>query len=134
MKLKGDWDSGTTYSVGDVVRYTNGVIYHLQKPCAAGITPIDTAHWGRVDQTLVQAALFALDAIDVAKDAADAAGAAATAAAEAAIAAKISDDAIALKGADENDYLITIDTSGETPDVIATLVEDETGDEEEAGT
>ena len=110
MKLKGDWDSGTTYDVGDVVRYTDGVIYHLQKPCAAGITPLDTAYWGRVDQTLAQAAIFALDAVS---------------AAEAAIASKISDDAIALKGADENDYLITIDTSGDTPDVIATLVEDE---------
>ena len=126
MKLKGDWDSGTTYNVGDVVRYTDGVIYHLQKACAAGITPLDTAYWGRVDQTLAQAAIFALDAIS-----------AAGTNAAAAIAAKISDDAIALKGADENDYLITIDTSGDTPEVIATAVpepEEETTEEEGEGT
>lgn len=66
MKLKGDWDSGTSYSVGDVVRYTDGVIYHLQKPCAAGITPLDTLYWGKADSMTAQAALFALDAVGIA--------------------------------------------------------------------
>ena len=48
MNVKGTWAIGTSYSVGDVVKYM-GTWYHLQKPCAAGVTPHDTAYWGRKD-------------------------------------------------------------------------------------
>ena len=105
MKLKGDWDSGTSYSVGDVVRYTDGVIYHLQNPCAAGITPLDTLYWGKADSMTAQAALFALDVAD-------------------AVPKNISDEAITLK-TETAEYLITVDDSGDTPELAVTEIEEE---------
>ena len=50
MKFKGAWASGTLYDVGDVVTYEDGFVYHKQKACAAGIKPIDTLFWGKLNQ------------------------------------------------------------------------------------
>lgn len=109
MKLKGDWDSGSTYDVGDVVRYTNGLFYHLQKPCGAGVTPIDTLYWGPLSAVLAQAASFALDVQAVT---------------EAKIPTNINDEAITLSTATA-DYLVTVDDSGETPELTVTAIEEE---------
>ena len=114
MKLKGDYSGGTTYSVGDVVRYTDGEIYHLQKPCKAGTTPVDTFFWSRVEQVVAQCVKLILDGIDMA-----------VAQAEAAIPQNISDEAITLKGTGDAEYLITVDDSGDTPELAVTLIEDE---------
>ena len=108
MKLKGDWDSGTKYDAGDVVRYTNGEIYVLQEDCAAGVTPIDTLYWRPVDQILAQAAKFALDIAE-------------------SVPKNISDEAITLK-TDTAEYLITVDDSGDTPELAVTASEEEAGD------
>jgi len=105
MKLKGDWDGATSYSVGDVVRYTNGEIYCLQEACGAGVTPIDTLYWRPVDQVTAQAALFALDVAD-------------------AVPKNISDEAITLK-TETAEYLITVDDSGDTPELAVTEIEEE---------
>lgn len=109
MTLKGDWDSGTSYSVGDVVRY-DGIIYHLQYACAAGITPKDTAFWGRLSADAEQAASFALDVMAL-------------------IPANISDEAITLK-TDDGEYLVTVDDSGDDPELAVTKVEEEEEEEE----
>ena len=165
MKLKGDWDSGTSYAVGDVVRYTNGEIYVLQEACAAGITPIDTLYWRPADQVTAQAALFALDVADEVKAEIAPAyskttyskgdivsysgklyeakadigtaedwtaahwqeitiGATLTAlnAAAATIPGNINDEAITLKDSSDNEYLITVDASGDTPELVVTAV------------
>jgi len=105
MKLKGDWDSGTTYAVGDVVRYTNGGFYVLQSACLAGVTPIDTHWWGPVDQVTGQAASFAMDIAAL-------------------IPKNIDDEGIILKSGDD-EYLVSVDASGDDPEVIATLIEEE---------
>ena len=48
MKYKGDYASGTSYSVDDVVVYTDGIPYRLQNPAPAGTTPHDTGAWNRL--------------------------------------------------------------------------------------
>ena len=111
MKLKGDWNEETSYSVGDVVRYEDGNIYHLFKPCAAGITPIDTLYWVRTSQIVAIAAGFALDVKESIPD-------------------NINDEAIVLK-TETADYLVTVDDSGDTPDLAVTAIEEEEEEVEE---
>ena len=109
MKLKGDWSGDVGYSVGDVLRYTDGKVYHLQRPCSAGVPPVNTLYWGEADAITTACALFALDAVDMAK---------------AAIPTNISDEAITLS-TETADYLITVDDSGETPELTVTAIEEE---------
>lgn len=105
MKLKGTWDGETTYDVGDVVAHEDGFVYYLREPCAAGIAPVDTLYWSKLEQTLAQAALFVLDIA-------------------ASIPKNVSDDAISLK-TDDGEYVITVDDSGDTPELVVTAVEEE---------
>lgn len=63
MTLKGNYSSGTTYSVGDVVKYTDGVAYNLQHPAPAGTPPVDTRYWGRVGQPLQDIVTIVMDAL-----------------------------------------------------------------------
>ena len=65
MKLTGDYNSGTSYSVGDVVLYTDGVVYHLQRPCSAGTPPVNTLYWGQVSQPLADAVKLIMDALEI---------------------------------------------------------------------
>ena len=122
MKFKGAWASDTVYDVGDVVIY-EGLVYHKQKPCAAGIKPIDTLYFGKLSQeaseiVIMLAGMFA--------DLFDAVGALDTAVAG--IPKNIDDESISLKAGD-NEYLITVDDSGETPELAVELIEaEEEGD------
>lgn len=54
MKFKGSWANDVVYNVGEVVLYTDGVPYHLQKPCKAGISPMDTMYWERLNQNAAE--------------------------------------------------------------------------------
>ena len=65
MKLRGEYSSSKTYEVGDVVVYTDGVVYHLQKPAKSGVPPVDTRYWGRVSQSLQDAVLVVMDALEI---------------------------------------------------------------------
>lgn len=69
MKLKGAYDAGTTYAIGDVVKYTDGIIYHLQKTAPAGTAPNDPRYWGQLDQRLGEAVCLMLDAFEMSLDA-----------------------------------------------------------------
>ena len=71
MKLKGEYAAGTSYSVGDVVRYTDGIAYHLQYPATAGTPPTKSWYWGRLDQRLGEAVCLMLDALEIALAAVD---------------------------------------------------------------
>ena len=62
MVLKGKFDPGVTYNVGDAVVFDDGHVYHLQHPAKSGTPPVDTRCWGKVDQTVEQCALMILDA------------------------------------------------------------------------
>lgn len=136
MKLKGAWVGDTTYDVGDVVRYSNGDVCILQKPCKAGVTPMDTKFWGKADDTTTAIVNIAMDAIELA-DSNDieleddlnqsTAGKKALDAHQGKvlkemIPANISEDAITLKDESDNEYLITVDASGDTPELVVTAV------------
>ena len=111
MKLKGDYNSGTSYSKGDVVRWTDGTCMEA-KESMTGIPPTDTGRWSRLPQYMWDVVTLILDSIDISK---------------ATLESRISDDAIALKGAGDEpkDYLITVDESGDTPDLAVTEVTEE---------
>lgn len=110
-KLKGGFDSGTTYAVGDVVIYED-TVYWLQNPCAAGTDPKDTRYWGYLNQEASEIVIMLSDTIAELMEAI------------AGIPKNIDDESILLKSGD-NEYLITVDDSGEDPELTVTLVEEE---------
>lgn len=66
MNLKGEYSGLTSYSVGDVVRYTDGIIYALRKPCPSGTPPTNTLFWERLEQIKASDILeMVFDAIDL---------------------------------------------------------------------
>lgn len=67
MNIKGDYSGLTSYSVGDVVRFTDNAIYVLRKPATSGTPPINTLYWERMTQPLADAVELIMDAIEVAE-------------------------------------------------------------------
>ena len=61
MNLKGDYNDLTSYSVGDVVRWTDDTIYFLLNPCKSGTPPTNTEFWERVPQNLQVAVDLIID-------------------------------------------------------------------------
>ena len=110
MKLKGDYNGGTQYSVGDAVKYKDGHIYHMFRYAKAGTEPADTAFWVKVGGVIEQSALFAMDVLETVSSL---------------IPKNINDEAITLKGTGDAEYLVTVDDSGETPELEVTLIEEE---------
>lgn len=97
--MKGDFDSGVTYAAGDVVRYQEAG--YVAKEEVTGIPPTVDRCWRRLDQEL-------WDVVDMILDVA---------------VTNVSDDAIVLKGTDDAEYLITVDDSGEEPELAVTAIE-----------
>lgn len=64
-KLRGNYAGNITYNVGDVVKFTDNVVYHLQHPAPAGTPPVNTRYWSRVDQSLSEAVCIVMDALDI---------------------------------------------------------------------
>ena len=62
MNLKGDYSGSTSYSTGDVVRWTNGKCYVLQYPAPSGTPPTNSRFWGWIGQQLQDAADLIIDA------------------------------------------------------------------------
>lgn len=112
-KLKGDWNGTTTYDVDDVVRWTNGEIYTLLKPCDVGTAPTDTLYWGKILHTGIAGVISMM--VDIQNSIAEIAQT---------IPTNIDDEGIVLKTGD-NEYLINVDDSGKEPEVVATLIEEE---------
>ena len=110
MKLKGDWSSLTSYSVGDVVKYSNGNVYILSRPCKAGVPPTDTNWWTKTTQEIADMVTLILDGMAILETKI-----------EAEIPKNIDEDSIVLTSGD-NEYLISVDATGETPEVIAELI------------
>lgn len=121
MKLKGAYNGETTYSVGDVVQFEDGVAYLLYKPCRSGVPPVDTLYWVRLGSPLQEV-------VDMILSYGAAIAAGVKAEVEAEIPQNISDEAITLKGSEDAEYLITVDDSGDTPELAVTLIEAEGGD------
>ena len=126
MEYKGAYYEGTEYPVGSVVVGSDHVSYHLLKPAPAGTDPKDTKYWNRLSDFMNSVVLMFHDTIvDLQTGLAQA---------QAAIPTNVGESSIILKSTDETstaEYLLTVDESGEDPEVIATLIEDEddSGDE-----
>lgn len=125
MKLKGNYSEGTSYNVGDIVIYDNNV-YIKHREGTAG-SPKDTHCWDLLDQNLGDAVMLMMDAIGLATASA---GASAEAALERYF---INDQTLILKAGEDDDeksYAITVDASGDTPELAVEEVveEDEGGD------
>ena len=109
MNYKGSYDGGTEYSIGDVVVF-DGAAYIKTKASGEGILPHDKRYWERVKRPIQDIVMMFhgfLGGI------------------QASIPDNISSDAIILGADDDNDYLITVDASGDTPELAVTLVEPE---------
>lgn len=114
MKIKGTYSSATSYSVGDVVRDTDGAVYVLQYAAPAGTDPKDTLYWGRVAGILADSASFAIDAMEVSAGEVEK--------------YFINDQTLLLKageGDDEKTYAVTVDNTGDTPEIAVEEVSDE---------
>lgn len=104
MKLKGEYAGDTSYSAGDVVRWSDGTIYISFKDSPAGIPPTDTLYWERFPQPLDNVVSMMVDLMK-------------------SIPANIDEDSIALKSGD-NEYLISVDDTGDTPELAVELIEE----------
>lgn len=105
MNYKGNYDAGTEYAKGDVVIYTDGVPYYLQKAAPAGTTPHDVRSWNRVPQPFSEVVVMFHEALSK-------------------VPKNIDDEGITLKDVDDNEYMITVDASGDTPELAVTLIEE----------
>lgn len=116
MKLKGDFSAETSYSVGDVVRWENGDIFKLLKPCDAGTVPVNTLYWGKILDPIASVISMVIDLMNSVSDIA------------ATVPTNIDDEGIVLKGTGDAEYLISVDDSGDTPELDVTLIEEEGGE------
>ena len=111
MNYKGAYDVTASYSIGDVVIYdVDGVAYEAILAAAAGVTPHEERCWARLIQPIqdvVQILYSALGTLSIPDN--------------------INDEAITLK-TDDGEYLITVDDSGDTPDLAVTEITEEEGD------
>ena len=100
MTLKGDYNPSTQYAEGDVVRFQDAG--YVAKESTTGIPPTKDSVWRRLDQDL-------WDVVDMILDVA---------------ALNVTDESIVLKGTD-GEYLITVDDSGDTPELAVEAIEEE---------
>ena len=119
MNLKGVWSAETEYTPGDVVEFSqNSGVYCLREACPVGTQPIDTMYWNEVNGILADSVRLTLDAVAMANTAAQAA----------LENYFLNDQTLILKageGDDEKAYAITVDASGDTPELDVAEVEEE---------
>jgi hypothetical protein len=115
MNYKGAYAAETPYSVGDVVVFTDNIPYYLQYPAVAGTTPHDKRYWARVERPMSDVVMMFHSTLATLTEAA------------AKIPTNIDDESIILKSGND-EYLVSVDATGDTPEVVAELIEEE-GDE-----
>lgn len=109
MNYKGAWSDSTDYSAGDVVVFTDNVAYVAVKDPPAGTIPHDTHFWNRVDQPLQETVIMFKGMFESIANS---------------VPKNIDDQGITLK-TDDGEYLITVDDSGDTPELEVTAIEEE---------
>lgn len=65
MKLRGNYSAEVTYSVGDTVKFSNGLVYQLQKPAPAGTPPTNTHYWSQESQNVTDIVTVVMDALEI---------------------------------------------------------------------
>lgn len=121
MNYCGNYSSGTSYNVGDIVIYTDGVPYILLKAAPAGTTCHDTMYWNRLQPPLADAIVSMNNAINSMLDTIGSDGAAITALNE----IIVDDKTIVLASSTEDSdkkFAITVDDDG---DLTATEITEE---------
>lgn len=107
MNYKGAYDGKTSYSVGDVVVFDDdNIAYKMFAEAPAGTKPHDTHAWVRLGQPFQEIVMMFHSAFS-------------------AVPKNISEDAILMKDDSDNEYIVTVDASGDTPELAVTLVEEE---------
>ena len=112
MNYKGAYSGDTNYAVGDVAVYTDGIPYVMHTDAPAGVPCHNVRYWERVPAPLSDAVVMFHDLLST------------VSAAVATIPTNINDEAITLTAGDD-EYLITVDASGEEPELAVTKVEEE---------
>lgn len=121
MNYKGAYDGGTSYSVGDVTVYGD-VAYELFKAVPAGTTPHNTLAWRRVTQPVQDIVILFHGALSaIAESQTMISGVVA------AISEVVPDDKTLVLATDDGKYEITVDDSGDTPELAVTAVEESEG-------
>ena len=115
MNYKGAYDANEDYNEGDVVVFTDDIPYVAIVNPPTGKTCHDKMYWNRVEQPLSDVVTMFHGAFGSISEA---------------IPHNINDEAITLK-TDDGEYLITVDDSGDTPELVVTEIEEEA--EEEGG-
>ena len=127
MNYCGNYNSGTSYSVGDIAIYTDGVPYILLKAAPAGTSCHDTLYWNRVQPPLADALVAIHGAVNTLFDNLNSEGEAITDLSK----VIIDDKTIVLASSTEDSekkFAITVDDDG---DISATEIEEPA--EENAG-
>ena len=102
MTLKGDYNASAEYAAGDVVRFQDAGF--VAKESTQGNPPTVDSVWRRLDQDL-------WDVVDMILDVA---------------ALNVTDESITLK-TDDGEYLISVDDSGDTPELAVEAIVAEEG-------
>lgn len=132
MNYKGAYDAGTEYAKGSVVMFTDGVPYYLQKAAPAGTTPHDVRYWNRVPQPFAEVVVMFHETFGKIDTISSSIGTVPTgqtvegqiSSLSEQIPKNIDDEGITLKDTEDNEYMITVDASGETPELAVTLIEE----------
>lgn len=108
MEYKGSYDANTDYAAGAVVVFSDNVAYHAFKDAPAGIVPHDTHCWERLAQPLNEIVLMFHPIL-------------------AAAGSVVFDANTLILGAEGSDdrFAITVDASGDTPDLIVEEITNE---------
>ena len=110
MRLRGDYSGEENYLAGDVVRWTDGTAMMAKEP-VTGVPPTRTQEWERLPQYMWDVVSLIIDSIDISKATLD---------------SRITEDAIALKGQSGSaDFLLTVDDSGDSPELDIDAIEEE---------
>ena len=105
MNYKGAYDGSTDYSKDDVVMFTDAIPYVAIIDPPAGTTCHDRMYWNRLEKPMAEIVTMFHGAFS-------------------AVPKNIDDEGITLK-TDDGEYLITVDDSGDEPDLTITKIEEE---------
>lgn len=105
MNYKGAYDGSIDYNKDDVVVFTDNIPYVAIIDPPAGTTCHDRMYWNRVEKPFSDVVTMFHSAFS-------------------AVPKNIDDEAITLK-TDDGEYLITVDDSGDTPELVVTEIEEE---------
>lgn len=112
MTYKGAYDGSTEYAIGDVVVF-DSVAYCKTKEAPAGTVPHNTLAWNRVAQPLQDVVELFHGFLN-------------------SLPTNIDDESIVLK-TEDGEYMITVDDSGDTPELAVEAIEAEESIEAEGG-